>query len=70
MRFRALVTSMNEQELRELFTGIGCIMEDVGVTALVWKHDDKRPEPNRAAELRRAHDEIGTILDKIEANVR
>ena len=40
--------SMNEQELRELLTGIGCIMEDARVTALVWKRDDKRSILDRA----------------------
>lgn len=43
MRSRALVISMNEQELRELFTDIGCIMEDASVTALVWTRDVKVP---------------------------
>ena len=61
---------MNEQELRELFTKIGCIMEDASVIALIWTHDDLRLISERAKELRGAYDEIGTLIDVIEANVR
>lgn len=62
--------SMNEQELRKLFKKIGCIMEDVSSTALVWHHNDSRSAADRAAELRRACDEIGGLLDNIEIKVR
>ena len=61
---------MDQQELRRLFTEIGCIMEDAGVTALLWKHDDPRSISDRAAELRDAYSRIGALLDQIEANVR
>ena len=61
---------MNEQELRELFTKIGCIMEDASVIALIWTRNDLRSVSERADELRGAYDEFGALLDLIEANVR
>lgn len=62
--------AMDEQELRGLFTEIGCIMEDASVTALVWMHDDTRSILARASELRNAYDKIGLLLKSIEENVR
>ena len=62
--------AMDEQELRGLFTEIGCAMEDASVTALVWKRDDTRSIMDRASELRNAYDKIGLLLESIEANVR
>lgn len=61
---------MDEQELRRLFTEIGCIMEDASVTAVVWRRDDSRSISDRAAELSDAYSKIGALLDQIEANVR
>ena len=61
---------MDEQELRKLFTDIGCIMEDASVTALVWRRDDTRSISDRATELRVAYNKIGALLDTVDANVR
>lgn len=61
---------MEDQELRKLFTEIGCMMEDASVTALVWKRDDARSIAHRVAELRGACNSIGALLDTIEASVR
>jgi hypothetical protein len=62
--------AMDEQEVRELFAQIGCIMEDASVTALVWTRDDTLSMSGRARELRYAYDEIKILLDTIDANVR
>ena len=62
--------AMDEQELRRLFTEIGCFMEDAGVTALVWRRDDTRSISDRAAELRGAYNKIGALLDTVDSNVR
>ena len=62
--------AMDERELRGLFTEIGCIMEGASVTALVWERGDKRSISDRAAELRCAYNEIGVLLDNVDANVR
>lgn len=61
---------MNEQELRTLFTKIGCITEDASVIALIWTRDDLRSVSDRVTVLRGAYGEIGALLDVIEANVR
>ena len=60
--------AMHEQELRRLFTEIGCIMEDASVTALVWARDDKSRISDRAAEIRDAYNKVGALLDTIDTN--
>lgn len=66
---RSIGKAMDEQELRELFTEIGCIMEDASVTALVWKRDDTRWMSDRASKLRDACNNISALLETIDANV-
>lgn len=61
--------AMDERQLRELFTEIGCIMEDTSVTALVWRRDDTRRMSDRASELRDACNNISALLDTIDENV-
>lgn len=61
---------MNEQDLRRIFTEIGCIMEDCSVTALIWKRNDPYSVMDRVAKLRDAYNKIGELLDTVEANVR
>ena len=67
---RSIGHAMDERELRGLFTEIGSIMEDASVTALVWERGDKRSISDRAGELRGAYQNIGTLIDTIEASVR
>ena len=61
---------MDEQELRRLFTEIGCLMEDTSVIAIMWKRNDTRSISDRATELRRTHNKVDALLDKIEADNR
>lgn len=61
--------TMDERELRGLFTEIGCIMEDASTVALVWHRDDARSKSTRAIELRDAYNKIGTLLDVIDARI-
>lgn len=61
---------MDEEELRTLFTDIGCIMEDSSVKALVWQRKDARSRSDRATELRVAYNKIGALLDIIDAIIR
>jgi hypothetical protein len=61
---------VDEQNLRGLFTEIGCVMEDASMIALVWQTDDAVSTTARAAKLRDAHERIGALLDIIEVNVR
>ena len=62
--------AMTEPDLRAIFTEIGCIMEDASLIALLWQANDGLAPADRVAQLRKAHDRIGVLLDAIETNVR
>lgn len=61
---------MDETNIRELFTQIGCIMEDATVVALVWSKDDGPAVTGRLEALVKAHDEMGRLLTLLGARVR
>ena len=65
----SMVPAMDKQELRRLFTELGCIIEDASVTSLVWSRDDTRSISDHAAVLRGAYSRISALPDKIKANV-
>ena len=45
-------------------------MEDASLIALLWQANDGLAPADRVAQLRKAHDRIGVLLDAIETNVR
>lgn len=53
-------------EVRKLFTEIGCIMEDAGLVALIWRDGDDIDLRARLQSLLDAHTEIGHLLAQIE----
>jgi len=53
-------------EVRKLFTEIGCIMEDASIVALIWSDADGLDIPARLARLSDAHSKIGDLLAQIE----
>lgn len=60
---------MDDPDIRELFTQIGCLMEDASVVALLWA-DETDLSPNaRLTLLREANDAVKNLIEKIEASV-
>ena len=53
-------------EVRKLFTEIGCIMEDTSIIALIWRDKEDLDMRARLQSLSDAHAEIGDLLDRIE----
>jgi hypothetical protein len=62
------MTKATDDEVRRLFTEIGCIMEDASLVALVWRTYDKLDAQARYRKVSDAHAEIGKLLAQI-ANV-
>lgn len=52
-------------DVRNLFTEIGCIMEDASVVALVWSSKDELDIRARFHRLSDAHKNIGDLLSLI-----
>lgn len=59
-----------EQQLRELFTQIGCIMEDTSVTALVWEKASDQLAIDKLVTIEEAVNEVEIILNKIRRSLR
>jgi hypothetical protein len=53
-------------KVRELFTEIGCVMEDASLLALVWRAEDKLDVIARYREISDAHEKIGELLLQID----
>ena len=53
-------------EVRKLFTEIGCIMEDTSLVALVWGADDKLNTQARYRTVIDANAKISELLAKID----
>ncbi len=62
---RRMVNPAND-EIRKLFTQIGCIMEDASIVALIWSDGDGLGVRARLESLSDAHAEIGDLLAQIE----
>lgn len=54
--------SDTENNIRQICTEIGAIMEDASVVALIWKKDGDVSIPERLQLLRDAHLQIGMLL--------
>lgn len=55
-----------DNEVRRLFTDIGCIMEDASLIALVWKKEDQREVAVRFRQIAEPHTKIGELLSRID----
>ncbi|OYZ87643.1 MAG: hypothetical protein B7Y00_05185 [Sphingomonadales bacterium 17-56-6] len=53
-------------EVRKLFTEIGCIMEDASLVALMWRDGDGLNPRALLQSLSDAHAEIGDLLARID----
>lgn len=53
-------------DVRKLFTQIGCVMEDASIVALIWRDGDGLDPQARLQILSDAHAEIGDLLAQIE----
>lgn len=53
-------------EVRKLFTEVGCIMEDASLVALIWRDADGLDPRARLQILSDTHAEIGDLLAQIE----
>lgn len=61
-----LMTFDTDDDIRTLFTEIGCIMEDASLIALVWSSTDNLDVRARFQTLSQAHREIGDLLLQID----
>jgi hypothetical protein len=59
-----------EQQLRELFTQIGCIMEDTSVKALIWEKASDQLATEKLVAIEEAVNELEIITDKIRLSLR
>jgi hypothetical protein len=57
------MTKAKDNEVRELFTQIGCIMEDASLIALVWGTDGEWDVAARYREISAAHNKMGTSIN-------
>ena len=55
-----------DDEVRKLFTQIGCVMEDASIVALIWRNGEDLGLRARLQRLSDAHVEIGDLLEQIE----
>lgn len=55
-----------DDEVRKLFTGVGCIMEDASIIALIWSDADRLDVRARLQSLSDTHAAIGDLLVQIE----
>lgn len=60
------MAKLSNDEVRKLFTEIGCIMEDASVVALMWRDEDGLDPRARLHSLSDAHAAIGDLLAQIE----
>jgi hypothetical protein len=60
------MTKAKDDEVRKLFTEIGCIMEDASLVALVWGDDDKLNTHARYRTVIDAHAKISELLAQID----
>ena len=60
------MTKATNDEVRKLFTQIGCIMEDASLIALVCKADDKLNTQGRYRMVLDAHAKISELLTQID----
>lgn len=58
------MANQNDDEVRRLFTEIGCIIEDASLAALVWRDENLDIEA-RYRQISDAHAKIGELLTKI-----
>lgn len=63
------MASKNDQDIRQLFTEIGCIMEDASVVALVWSAESDMDVTRRLHALQDAHRQTGELLARIEQSL-
>lgn len=66
LSIRRCMAKPADDEVRNLFTEIGCIMEDASVVALIWRDGDGLDPPARLNSLTDAHAAIGNLLAQIE----
>ena len=66
MRFEHVGIMDKDPDIRELFTQIGCIMEDASLIALIGKDADPLSITERIAILRKHNQDIAMLLDKID----
>jgi hypothetical protein len=59
------MTKATNDEVRKLFTQIGCIMEDASVAALLWKDGDALDVAARYWEISDVHAKISELLSRI-----
>lgn len=60
---------MDDTDIRELFTQIGCLMEDASVVAILWAGETDLNQKARLTLLREANDAVKNLIEKIEASV-
>ena len=60
------MAKLADDEIRKLFTEIGCIMEDASLVALMWRDADGIDLRARLQGLSDAHMEIGNLLARID----
>ena len=56
-----------QDEVRKLFTEIGCIMEDASLIALVWSSTDNLDVRARYRTISEVHEKIGELLLQIDS---
>ena len=54
-------------DIRRLFTEIGCVMEDASLIALVWGADDEIDVTARFRKISDAHEKISQLLLQIDS---
>lgn len=54
-------------DIRKLFTEIGCIMEDTSLLALIWAADDENDVAARFRQISDAHNKVGQLLAQIDS---
>lgn len=59
------MTNDTDDDVRELYTEIGCIMEDASLIALLWRAEDGLDVAARYREMSNAHAKIGEFLLQI-----
>lgn len=58
--------SDTENQIRQICTEVGIIMEDASVVALIWPKEGDVTIPERLQLLRGAHLQIGTLIRQAE----
>ena len=61
-----LMTCDTEDDIRALFTEIGCIMEDASLIALVWAQVEELGVRAKFDQLSAANERISELLKKIK----